>query len=425
MVMSPKVILLVSVCLNAGLGVAYVMSPKASASDPAASTIQTINAKATGGKKNSGNGRAEVITTVEEIGFHWREVEAEDYKEYIAKLRGIKCPEATIRDIIVADIDKLFEPRFAAVRETNLYQPEKYWVSDMYGVRNRKRDPEKAAQTKALTEERAALIKELLGVEEGELRQANNTYEDPTKKFLDFLTTEQQDRIKELGKKFNTERQKIYESGYIDAEGQMELAALRRKEMEEMKSFMTPEQIFEYDIRTSDTARNMKYNEARGLDLTEAEFRAMFAAKRAEEDARAMRTEKMTPEQMKASQEAAKLAQENLKTALGEERYKEIQLAQDYSYRQLVSAAPFLGFEKAAAMRVADLKTEAEKAANDLRRNQSLTPEERTKALLDIRKAAEAAVTKEIGEKGYNYYKRQGGYWLNNLSPRTMPAGFQ
>ncbi len=426
--MSPKVILLVSVCLNAGLGVAYVMLPKASTSDPATSaSLQTVNAKATGGKKNSGSGRAEVITTVEEIGFHWREVEAEDYKDYIAKLRGIKCPEATIRDIIVADIDKLFEPRFAAFREINLYQPEKYWVSDMYGVRTRKRDPEKMAQTKALTEERAALIKELLGVEESELRQANNTYEDPSKKLLDFLSTEQQEKIKEMGKKINEARQKIYETanGYIDSDTQVELAALRRKELTEMSAFMTPEQIFEYDIRTSDTARNMKYNEARGLDLTEAEFRAMFAAKRAEEDTRAMRTEKLTPEQMKASQEAAKLAQENLKTALGEERYKEIQLAQDYSYRQLASAAPFLGYDKAAALRVVDLKAEAEKAANDLRRNQSLTPEERTKALQDIRKAAEAAVTKEIGEKGYNYYKRQGGYWLNNLSPRAMPPGIQ
>lgn len=100
-------------------------------------------------------------------------------------------------------------------------------------------------------------------------------------------------------------------------------------------------------------------------------------------------------------------------------------MAQDYGFRQLLSAAPFLGFDKAAALRVGDLKTETEKAANELRRNTALSPEERNKALQDIRTAAEAAITKEIGEKGYKYYKRQGGHWLNNLSPRPMPQGFQ
>jgi len=46
--------------------------------------------------------------------FSWHSVEAEDYKRYIANLRNIACPEATIRDIITADVDKLYAPRFAA-----------------------------------------------------------------------------------------------------------------------------------------------------------------------------------------------------------------------------------------------------------------------------------------------------------------------
>jgi len=43
-------------------------------------------------------------------------VESEDYKRYIANLRGIECPEGR-SDIITADVDKLFAPRFAALRE--------------------------------------------------------------------------------------------------------------------------------------------------------------------------------------------------------------------------------------------------------------------------------------------------------------------
>jgi hypothetical protein len=40
--------------------------------------------------------------------FDWREVEAPEYPTYIAKLRAIRCPEQTIRDIITADVANLF-----------------------------------------------------------------------------------------------------------------------------------------------------------------------------------------------------------------------------------------------------------------------------------------------------------------------------
>src|SRR5690242_8782620 len=43
--------------------------------------------------------------------FSWREVESPDYPTYIANLRDIGCPEQTIRDIIIADINNLFAKR--------------------------------------------------------------------------------------------------------------------------------------------------------------------------------------------------------------------------------------------------------------------------------------------------------------------------
>jgi hypothetical protein len=35
----------------------------------------------------------------------WRDIESEDYLAYIRNLRAIGCPEATVRDIIVADVN--------------------------------------------------------------------------------------------------------------------------------------------------------------------------------------------------------------------------------------------------------------------------------------------------------------------------------
>ncbi len=424
--MSPKVILITSLLVNAGLGYALVRSSQGSAPSQVASAETGVSTATSAAKKKTNGGPSPTIITNEvKFDFDWRQVESADYKDYIARLRSIGCPDATIRDIIILDIDKLYEPKFVQLRDNTAYEPQKFWQENRYSSNQRKRDPEKAAQLKALYEERTALIKELLGVDEREMRMAYSSYDDGSQTRLAFLSPEKQELAKELEKKYGKARSEIYEKagGTIDTETQKELAALQKKQLAEMKGFLTAEETFEYDIRTSDTARNMKF-EFRGFEPTEEEFRAMFAARRAQEDFRTSTQtgEKLTPEQDKEMTEANKQAEESLKATIGADRYAEMQRSKDYSYSQLVNAAQFLGYDKAAAARVYDMKADTEKAANEVRRNQALSPEERSKALQDIRAAAEKAVQQEIGEKGYKYYKRQGGYWLNNIAPRQMTA---
>src|SRR2546423_4094024 len=55
--------------------------------------------------------------------FSWKEVESPDYQTYIDNLRDIGCPEQTIRDLIIADINSLY----AQKRATNLITAEQQW----------------------------------------------------------------------------------------------------------------------------------------------------------------------------------------------------------------------------------------------------------------------------------------------------------
>ncbi len=48
--------------------------------------------------------------------FRWSQLESTDYRIYIANLRGIGCPELTVRDIITADLDGLYAPKREALR---------------------------------------------------------------------------------------------------------------------------------------------------------------------------------------------------------------------------------------------------------------------------------------------------------------------
>src|SRR4051812_43050063 len=55
--------------------------------------------------------------------FTWNEIESTNYPAYIANLRRIGCPQKTIRDIIVADVNDLFAERIAH----EIVIPEQKW----------------------------------------------------------------------------------------------------------------------------------------------------------------------------------------------------------------------------------------------------------------------------------------------------------
>jgi len=70
-----------------------------------------------------------VVTVVEGAEpFDWRRVESDDYKQYVANLRAIGCPEKTLRDIIMADVTDLFRER--ARNSTNRFE---YWKPGLLG----------------------------------------------------------------------------------------------------------------------------------------------------------------------------------------------------------------------------------------------------------------------------------------------------
>ena len=75
--------------------------------------------------------------------FSWREVESADYPTYVANLRQIGCPEQTIRDIIIADVNALYSRR----RATELVTRGATMVAQRAGHERRPRRRREGART--------------------------------------------------------------------------------------------------------------------------------------------------------------------------------------------------------------------------------------------------------------------------------------
>src|SRR5438128_2205669 len=69
----------------------------------------------------AGNTRTNFVVRRER--FSWRQIESADYPTFILNLREIGCPEQTIRDIIIADVNALYSFK----RATNLLTSEQQW----------------------------------------------------------------------------------------------------------------------------------------------------------------------------------------------------------------------------------------------------------------------------------------------------------
>src|SRR5688572_24962345 len=123
--MNARILLILSICLNLALA-GFIVFKRPNKAEPARPEAATKPVDPAALRKSDKDAKTVTVTLPAAGNLDWRIVESEDYKKYIANLRAIGCPEETIRDIIVADVNKLFEARKKELTgaSTNKFQ---YW----------------------------------------------------------------------------------------------------------------------------------------------------------------------------------------------------------------------------------------------------------------------------------------------------------
>ncbi len=254
--------------------------------------------------------------------FDWRTVDSEDYKEYIANLRSVGCPEKTIRNVIVADVNDLYRERYRTLfpRTARI----EYWkpgnpLADLF-------DEEMIATQREFQVGKRALIKTLLGApytDEDDLSAIQlDSY---SERLLNFLTPEKRTAMKELQDAFAVKMMKTYKDTW---RGNDEPAnAVQAEKEEAMLKILTPDEKFEYDLRRSDTAVILRVG-LKDFELSEEEFRAVFPAVKefiAAAGKRGFGAIMMgQPDPRPEGAAARAVLQAKLNAALGNERFREL-----------------------------------------------------------------------------------------------------
>ncbi|MEO6184251.1 MAG: hypothetical protein ABIP71_14325 [Verrucomicrobiota bacterium] len=361
-------------------------------------------------------GKIETNTSVPQI--NWRMVESDDYRKYIENLRSIGCPEETIRDIITADVNKLFDARRKELRAASTNKFEFWKAGNMFAGMM---DEEKIKQKQELSKEKRELLKTLLGVEPEEKPDMASLM-GPMEDMLDFLPEGKQAKMIELMQSMQSKMMKSMKDGAPDA-GDMKAMQKVQKEMEtEMAKILTPQEFEDYQLRLSQTSMMMRM-QLSSFDPNEKEFRDIFKLqKEFDDEYGAMGMFGISDDKDKATKARTEM-HEQVKTILGTERYADYERAQDHAYQGIAKVAQREGLPKEAGIKVYDMKKAAEAEANKVRTDSKLSEEQRTAALEAIRKETERSMGEVLGPKAMESYQKQPtAYWLRSISPNPKSA---
>ncbi|HEY6168223.1 MAG TPA: hypothetical protein VI454_09300, partial [Verrucomicrobiae bacterium] len=221
---------------------------------------------------------------------------------------------------------------------------------------------------------------------------------------------------------FQAKMQQFYETnnGLWDAQSWAEQRALEKEKERGLAALLTPEEFRQWLLRDSQDA-NQARADLRGLALSEQEYQNFVDIRRKYRDSVSDWSFLETQEEHDAADRAKKSMNEELRTALGDQLFKQYERKQDYIYQQLERITQRNDLAADTAAKVYDFKTASEDSAKQIRDDKSLTQQQRYAALQAIFDETQQAVKTALGEKGFKSFQRSGGWWLNSLKPPAHP----
>jgi LysM repeat protein len=331
----------------------------------------------------------------------WQELESTNYVTYIANLRDIGCPEQTIRDIIIADVNATF----ARMRDTELVTPGQQWWRS---------EPDTnvvlaaAQKLRALEEQRRVLLTSLLGNswESGDLVSLPR----PTRRaivldgpVLGPLPADVKQALQEINARSGEKMQAYLEAQRAAGKpaDPVEVARLRQQTRTELASVLAPAQLEEFLLRYSQYGNDLRteFGQLKYFKPTSDEFRAVFRATDALDQQIQLLADATDANSVQTRQSLEAQRENAIKGALGARRYEQYRLLHDPLYRDAVASAEQYGTPDA-VQTLYQINLAAAAEQSSILGDASLTPEQKNIALksaqLDQLKASAVASGQEL-----------------------------
>jgi hypothetical protein len=326
----------------------------------------------------------------------------------VARLRSIGCPEQTIRDIVIADVDKLLAPKMQAAssqpKEINYWQPvEQQMWEDV-------EQKEAFRQQRAVDFEKREVIRELLGVDLVGERLRVQGQDDYYGQRLGFLSEEKRARVRLALDQFADQERVMLEQQIDEGDALTssdELVRLRQQKDAALAQLLTPAEWDHYDLWFSPAASAVR-DEVYGMNASQEEFLKLYQIRR--------NFTQQHGELFGPDNPAWMEYQSQTREALGEQRYAEFARAQDPDYRELVRVTSRFKLNPEVATLLYDYKQPAEEERARVEADPTLTPQQKAAGVQAIAQETQRAFKEMLGDRPFKQLmRRTANPWLQGV----------
>jgi hypothetical protein len=406
----------ISLLLNLGLGIGIILSKK---QPPLA--IQTESASPV--EQVTGTETEPVLPPASPaptgLSLRWEQLANADLKIYRDQLIAVGCPDATVREIIRAEINHRFAPRRTAI--VAAFQPRAwgFLVRGELALSRMLPQTEWGQSLMALSEERRKLIADVLGGDHSDPEAEQRSRHENLMRQLSWLPAEKRDRLIALEEQYQRDMMNWAGSlvnGAPAPEDKDRPEKLLQALEQAKQQLLTPDELAELQLRESNEA-NWAGNLS-GFDPTEDEWRAVtqLQLKQAGDQSQ-LADPDLSNEQRTALQNGMQADfDQALEAALGSDRYAQYQLANNAEFQAVRDVTQRYGLPDDIAAQAYQAQKDAMAAAEQVRNSQDLSPDARQAALTAIQQETERNLAQILGPDVMPTYKEYRGDWITGLS---------
>lgn len=338
----------------------------------------------------------------------WDALHSADLSTLVAQLRAAGFPPNIVRAIVSAEVENRFRPRIQELRRS--VQDTPYWKPDPnYYMGSSK----VLAEFQQISRERSRVLRELLG-------QDAYAYggTDPTaaqRRQFGNIPPEKIDFVQRISDDYAemTAQIRAAMQGVTLPEDREQLALLEREKRADLAAVLTPEELADYEMRTSPITSRLR-TPMTIMDATEQEFRTIFEIRKPLSDALDNSTGLVAVGQTNARTEAMQKMNEQVKAALGPERFAQYQRANDREFQGLyrVAQAENLPYETMA--RAYDLRGPASEASLKINSDRMMSADDKRLALKNLAESTRTQILASLGPVVGPVYV-ENNRWLTSL----------
>ena len=344
----------------------------------------------------------------------WRQIASADYRQYIANLRAVGCPDWLVRDIIVADIDDFYQQKA---------RTDPVYVAPWQGADERRKESRnRSKKLNTLRQEKRALVKSLLGYEWD--NHANEVWHQDflTTLTFGFLTDDRAVQVLSLQEQYAEAGQNIREDAnfILINEDRTRLQALYEELFAETSRLLDPSEFDELQLRAQQgflIANDIHFD---GVTMSREELRELVRISRSFQDMDRNEFIPFPPTSATEQERWRTAFDAQVKTLLGPKRFADYQRAQDFNFREIFAFGRQNNLPQTAAIRVYEGRRNAEEQADEIQKDGNLSPEERAAALVVLKATTLNAIASALG-RSYDNYQAGPGQWLGALARPAEP----